>query len=112
MRYFEKPMLGYWLNAQSILVFGENAFAIRFPSALAAGLTSLLVFFMVRRSAGENPFAVLASIVFLTCLEVLGVGTLNVLDTLLSFFVTGVMVAFYKETCPRIFSHASLHLPF
>jgi len=38
LRYFEKPVLGYWLNAISIRLFGENAFAIRFFSAISAGL--------------------------------------------------------------------------
>jgi 4-amino-4-deoxy-L-arabinose transferase len=75
--YFEKPVLGYWLNALSILLFGENAFAIRFPSALAAGLTALLLFLMVRRSAGGHRLAILAALVFLTCLEVFAVGTMN-----------------------------------
>ena len=37
LRYFEKPVLGYWLNAMSIQSFGENAFAARFPSAMATG---------------------------------------------------------------------------
>ena len=43
LRYFEKPVLGYWLVAASIKLFGENAFATRLPSALAAGLSALLV---------------------------------------------------------------------
>jgi hypothetical protein len=60
LRYFEKPVLGYWINALSILLLGENAFAIRFPSAVAAGLTSLLLFFMVRRSARGHPTGILA----------------------------------------------------
>ena len=37
LKYFEKPVLGYWLNAVSIKLFGENAFAVRFPSAAATG---------------------------------------------------------------------------
>jgi 4-amino-4-deoxy-L-arabinose transferase len=104
LRYFEKPVLGYWINALSILLFGENAFAIRFPSAVAAGLTSLLLFLMVRRSAREHPAGILAVMVFLTCLEVFSVGTFSVLDTLLSFFITGVMVTFFfahMEENPR-----------
>jgi len=27
LRYFEKPPLGYWLNATSMALLGENAFA-------------------------------------------------------------------------------------
>jgi hypothetical protein len=29
--YFEKPVLGYWITAASMLTFGENPFAVRFP---------------------------------------------------------------------------------
>ena len=54
LRYFEKPVLGYWLNAIGIAMFGENAFAIRLPSALAVGLSALLIFFLVQRFAGEK----------------------------------------------------------
>src|SRR6185436_17145079 len=40
LRYFEKPVFGYWLTAFSMLVFGENPFGTRFSSAAAAGLTA------------------------------------------------------------------------
>ena len=40
LRYFEKPPLGYWMHAGSLLVFGENNFAVRLPSAVAIGLTA------------------------------------------------------------------------
>ena len=41
MDYFEKPALGYQLTALSFKIFGYNKFALRFPPALAAGLTAL-----------------------------------------------------------------------
>ena len=50
--YFEKPPLGHWLNAVSLAVFGENAFAVRLPAALATGLAALIVFGFARRFAG------------------------------------------------------------
>ena len=28
VRYFEKPVLGYWLDAISMIIFGENGFAM------------------------------------------------------------------------------------
>ena len=40
LRYFEKPVMGYWVNAVSMLAFGENAFAARFPCALSVGLSA------------------------------------------------------------------------
>ncbi len=53
LRYFEKPVMGYWLNALSIKLFGENAFAVRFPSASATGLSAFLIFLLIRRFSGE-----------------------------------------------------------
>ncbi len=43
VRYFEKPVLGYWVHAGSLLLFGENNFAVRLPSALAVGLSAWLI---------------------------------------------------------------------
>src|SRR5665811_1536343 len=37
LRYFEKPVLGYWLTGMSMQLLGENAFAMRLPSALSVG---------------------------------------------------------------------------
>ena len=44
LKYFEKPVLGYWMNAVSIKLFGENAFAVRFPSAAATGISGFILF--------------------------------------------------------------------
>ncbi len=93
LRYFEKPPLGYWLNAVSIGLFGENAFAIRLPSAIAAGLTALLLFLWARRWTGENAAPLLATAVFLLSFEVMAVGVFCVLDSVLSLFMTATIVA-------------------
>jgi 4-amino-4-deoxy-L-arabinose transferase-like glycosyltransferase len=47
--YFEKPVMGYWLNGLGIKLFGENAFAVRFFSAVSAGVSALMVFFLAFR---------------------------------------------------------------
>ncbi len=54
------PPLYYWLMALWIRLFGFSEFSIRLPSALAGILTVVLVYFLVRRIAGELP-AVLAA---------------------------------------------------
>jgi 4-amino-4-deoxy-L-arabinose transferase len=95
MRYFEKPVLGYWLNALAMRVFGENAFAIRLPSAIAVGLTALLLFLWARTFADDETTPLFATVVFLLSFEVWALGTFCVLDSLLSLFVTGAMVALY-----------------
>ena len=65
LRYFEKPVLGHWLNAVSMLVFGENRFGGRFASALSVGLAALAVFLLVRRERDEKT-ALLAAFILLT----------------------------------------------
>jgi 4-amino-4-deoxy-L-arabinose transferase len=101
LRYFEKPVMGYWLNAISIDIFGENAFAARFPSALSTALAALLLILLLRRPAENRFIPVLAAAIFLTCGEVFAIGVFGVLDADFSLFVTGTMVAFflgYSET--------------
>jgi len=104
LRYFEKPPLGYWLNAASMWLFGENAFAVRLPSAIAVGLTALLLFLWVRRSTGESATPWLAAVVFLLSFEVMAVGVFCVLDSVLSLFVTATIVALdlaWQQRTPR-----------
>ena len=104
LRYFEKPPLGYWLNAAAIWLFGENAFAIRFPSAVAVGLTALLLFMWARRFTGDDATPLLATAVFLLSFEVLAIGVFGVLDSVLSLFVTAAIVALslaYEQQTPR-----------
>ena len=95
IRYFEKPVMGYWLNALSIKLFGENAFAVRFPSAMATGFSALILFLLVRRFGNESSLAMSAVLIFLTCFAVYGAGTFNILDNTLTMFVTASMTSFF-----------------
>ena len=95
LRYFEKPVMGYWLNALSIKLFGENAFAVRFPSAAATGLSAFMVFLLIRRFSGEIAAATLAALIFLTSFIVFGIGTFNILDSMMAVFVTASMTSFF-----------------
>jgi 4-amino-4-deoxy-L-arabinose transferase-like glycosyltransferase len=57
---FDKPPLTYWAQVGSYNLFGENDFAARFPSAIAAALTALVIFAWgsrmdLRKSAGGAP---------------------------------------------------------
>ncbi len=94
VRYFEKPALGHWLNALSLAVFGENAFALRLPVALATGLAALIVFALARRFLGAST-AVLAAAIFLTTFLVAGIGTFALLDAFLALFLTAALAGYY-----------------
>ncbi|MBU1170481.1 MAG: phospholipid carrier-dependent glycosyltransferase [Proteobacteria bacterium] len=93
--YFEKPVMGYWANALSMKVFGQNNFAVRFPLAMAAGLSACLVFFLGRRFSGDPRLAFPSALIFMTFLEVFGVGVFNTLDSLLAFFLTACLSMFF-----------------
>ena len=95
LRYFEKPPLGYWLNAVSLKVFGENNFAVRLPTALAAGLSAWFVWLLLVRMGYARSTALTAAAIYLGMTEVLLVGTIAVLDTPFTLFLTGGMVLFY-----------------
>src|SRR6059058_6026833 len=49
---FDKPPFTYWCQAAAFAVFGQNDFAARLPSVLAAALTSLVLFHWGRRFDG------------------------------------------------------------
>ncbi len=95
--YFEKPALGYWLNAVSQEVLGENRFAARLPSALAAGLSVLSIWLLLGRRKNEDPaVAGIAGAFFLLCPLVFMCGTYAILDGPFSAFFTLAMALFFR----------------
>lgn len=105
--YFEKPIMGHWLNALSLKAFGENNFAVRFSSAFLALLTALMLGWFVRRFADKR-MAYMTSTVYLTSALVFGVGTYAVLDTPLNFFLTGTLIAFFCASEHKKWNHAKI----
>ncbi len=95
VRYFEKPVLGYWMNAASMVVLGDNRFAARLPSVLSVGLTALLLLLFTRRFTGDRFAGPLAAAAFLTCPMVFAFGVFNILDNALTLYLTAAMVAFF-----------------
>ena len=95
VRYFEKPVLGYWLTAGCFRVFGENAFSIRLPAALGAGLAALLIWILVDQALRDRKLAALSAVFYLACGLVYGIGTFAVLDSQTTAFITGILVTSY-----------------
>ena len=83
---FDKPPLTYWAQIASYRAFGENAFAARFPSALAAALTALVLFgWGARLRMGRAGFW--AAIFFTLCLQTFLHAKAAVADMWLVLFV-------------------------
>jgi 4-amino-4-deoxy-L-arabinose transferase len=93
VRYLEKPVLGYWLNAVSQKIFGDSIFAVRLPSALSTGLTALFIVVFLSRFA-RTETALFAGFVYLTCLYIFALGSTNILDPVLNLWLT-VAIGFF-----------------
>src|SRR6266853_2420075 len=83
----DKPPLTYWAQVSSYHIFGENDFAARFPSAIAASLTALTVFGWGRRIGGEK-VGWWAAIIFTLSLQTFVHAKAAVADMWLVLFVT------------------------
>lgn len=79
--YFEKPPLGYWLNALSLLVFRDSAFAVRFSSIASVAASAATVYLLGRPFLRDRRAALFAVFVYITTFEVYGVGTYGLLDS-------------------------------
>ena len=105
IRYFEKPVLGYWAIAASQKIFGKNAWAIRLPSALSMGFAALCLVLLSRRLKLRPEAGWLAALIYITMLGVVIGGGVAILDAMFTGAVTGAIVFFYMAwTC----AHARL----
>jgi 4-amino-4-deoxy-L-arabinose transferase-like glycosyltransferase len=83
----DKPPLTYWAQTLSYRVFGENDFAARFPSAIAAALTALVIFIWGTRLRGKE-LGWWAAIIFTLSLQTFIHAKAAVADMWLVLFVT------------------------
>ncbi|MGF1748858.1 lipid IV(A) 4-amino-4-deoxy-L-arabinosyltransferase [Vibrio cionasavignyae] len=97
LRYFEKPVMGYWFNAIAQVIFGENNFSVRIASALATlGVALSLVLVVGKMTTRRQGW--LTAGVFLSMFMVAAVGTYSVLDGMLAFWLSACYVAFFFAT--------------
>ena len=96
----DKPPLTYWAQVASYHIFGENDFAARFPSAIAAALTALLIFVWGRRMGGEK-LGWWAAIIFTLSLQTFVHAKAAVADMWLVLFMTLAHWAGY-ELLPNV----------
>jgi 4-amino-4-deoxy-L-arabinose transferase-like glycosyltransferase len=84
---FDKPPLTYWFQVASYRVFGENDFAARFPTAVAAALVALVLFGWGKRLRDERT-GWWAAIIFTLSLQTFLHGKAAVAEMWLVLFVT------------------------
>ncbi len=93
---FDKPILIYWLQAASALVFGFNEFAFRLPSALASTASVWLIY---RFMAGviSRELAFFAALIAATGLMSTVVGKAAIADAVLMLFLTASLFAVFRH---------------
>jgi 4-amino-4-deoxy-L-arabinose transferase-like glycosyltransferase len=97
---YDKPILIYWLQAVSFRLFGQNEFAARFPSALATFLWMLTIYRFTRRHLGlQSGF--LASLFFISAIQVTITGKAAIVDSALNLFLTQCLFHLYEYTQNR-----------
>ncbi len=101
LKYFEKPVLQYWITAVSYLALGEEEFVARLWPALAGFLTLLLVYRMGRRIAGVRA-GVLAAAALATTFQFFVFSQIVTLDMGLSFFLTLALYGFLASQDRRV----------
>ncbi|MGQ7869854.1 ArnT family glycosyltransferase [Sunxiuqinia sp. sy24] len=98
----DKPPLHYFFMMLSYAIFGVNAFAARFFSAVFGALTILITFLFVRRFHSEKA-ALWSSFVLLSSIHLTIQFHLAVPDPYLIFFFTASIYAFYAAVKEKRF---------
>jgi 4-amino-4-deoxy-L-arabinose transferase-like glycosyltransferase len=94
---FDKPPLIYWCQVASSMVFGENDFSVRFPSALFAAATAVLTAAWATRIYGAS-VGFWSGLIFGTCLQLFIHGRAAVADLPMIFFFTGATWAAWERS--------------
>jgi len=94
-QFFEKPPFTYYMMDACFMLFGENAFAARLPSAIFTLLTALLLF-RFGRDIRSPQFGMAAALIFLSMLEVGLLAHAAILDAVLNFFIAACLLNYLR----------------
>ena len=95
VKYFEKPVLHYWLTAGAFIMFGQNEFASRFfPVVLGIG-GCVITFLLAKKITRDKNASALAALILGSSILWYAVSRINLTDMTLTFFFTAALY-FYR----------------
>ena len=94
--WYDKPPMYYWLVAVAQFIFGDSEFAARFPAALMACGTSVMMYVGITRLFNERA-GFWSAMILTSCVEFFYMGKAAVTDTTLLFFMTGALLSFIHK---------------
>ncbi|KMN16661.1 lipid IV(A) 4-amino-4-deoxy-L-arabinosyltransferase [Pseudomonas weihenstephanensis] len=95
LRYFEKPIAGYWMIAIGQAIFGENLFGVRIASAVATGLSVWLAYAVARRLWNDPRKSFACALVYMTFGLIAGQAGYSNLDPQFTWWVNLSLAALW-----------------
>ncbi|MFW0757873.1 lipid IV(A) 4-amino-4-deoxy-L-arabinosyltransferase [Pseudomonas sp. H11T01] len=95
LRYFEKPIAGYWMIAIGQAMFGDNLFGVRIASALSTGLSIVLTYLIARRLWNDPRKSIASALLYMSFAVIAGQGGYANLDPQFTFWVNLSLVALW-----------------
>ena len=93
--FWEKPPLFIWMQTLSMLVFGINEFAARFPNVIAAVFTLLALYRFGKEFFGEK-FGIAWSALYACSILPFMYFNSGIIDPWFNFFIFSGIIQFYK----------------
>ena len=100
LKYFEKPVLQYWITAVSYKLLGEDEWTARLWPALSGFLTLLLVYLTGKRLSGRRA-GIAAALILASTFEFFVFSQVLTLDMGLTFFMTLALSSFIASRDTR-----------
>ena len=94
--YFEKPIGGYWTQAIAQAWLGDSLFSVRLVPLLASLATAALVVRLTRLIWQDRSLALLAGVLYLSCMAVAGLATYVTLDAQFAFWMALALLALWQ----------------
>ena len=94
VKYFEKPIMHYWLTAAAFMTFGQNEFAGRLTPVTLGLLGCVMTYLLALRVTRDKRAAVFSALVLASSVLWFALSRLNITDMTLTFFFTGALYFF------------------